>query len=71
MCCAAGCIEPGFTGCITRCIILLLEAILILEVRDLDESCLTAVQEMEKVLQKLEFLTMSEPLEAEGTATSP
>ncbi|CAL5220075.1 g2026 [Coccomyxa viridis] len=33
---------------------------------------LTATEiEMEKVLQSLEFLTMSEPLEAEGTATSP
>ena len=29
------------------------------------------LQEMEKVLQNLDFLTMSEPLEAEGTATSP
>ena len=28
-------------------------------------------QEMESVLQNLETLSMSEPLEAEGTATSP
>lgn len=35
------------------------------------ELCLEAVQEMEKVLQNLEFLTMSEPLEAEEAAASP
>ena len=41
------------------------------EAKDSHKSCFDAMQEMEKVLQSLEFLTMSEPLEAEGTATSP
>ena len=35
------------------------------------DSHLDAVQEMEKVLNNLESLTMSEPLDPEGTATSP